>query len=488
MRIIRNLVLPTPENNFRAYLISNGALALYAIGLVVLNIFFGNIRTVKSYALLSESSLVEFHNQERTKAGLQTLKMNSALNRSAFAKGQAMLKTDCWSHYCPEGKSPWEFFKAENYIYAYAGENLAEGFSDSEAVMRAWMNSKTHRENILKPQFSEIGIAILYGKYQGNANNVLIVAHFGHPKSGSQVITPEITPPTTQPDPSKPIIDAPADGSIVNTRKPEISGRYEDPVEVVINHNTQAEVRSGRLIPNGGVFTYIPNTDLVEGDQVVQAADSSNRNNTSALLKFKIDTTPPILNLDELNLNAVVSGDKEDTYRFQYVQKENLGSVVIEYENDTDVSGTLVGTKVDENTWEVEVPSPVFPRIQNLTIRDLAGNAEKKQLFAKDRERLEVQLQEAGTVKFAATAGASTQSSLNLIGSARTLLTTLTPVQLGLIVFLAALIVLFIVDFTVIRRLKRRYQIELTQRSHLHIPTFGVLILLVLIGNLGGVI
>src|SRR6185436_20656588 len=63
--------------------------------------------------------------------------------------------------------------------YIYAGENLAEGFDDNTTVMDAWMNSPTHKENILKPEFREIGIGGARGTYQGEQNNTIVVIHFG---------------------------------------------------------------------------------------------------------------------------------------------------------------------------------------------------------------------------------------------------------------------------------------------------------------------
>jgi hypothetical protein len=138
-------------------------------------------------AYVDFDSIYNFHNQERAKNSLKSLSVNPLLIESATAKAEAMLKSDCWSHYCPDGKSPWDFFDSAGYEYVYAGENLGEGFSENETLMSAWMNSPTHRENIMNSNFSEIGIGFAKGDYQGIKNNTIVVVHFGTSVSGSVI-------------------------------------------------------------------------------------------------------------------------------------------------------------------------------------------------------------------------------------------------------------------------------------------------------------
>src|SRR5690606_31498491 len=72
-------------------------------------------------AEIDPQSLLELHNRERAKLGLDPLTINPNLNSSAHEKAQAMIRTDCWSHYCPPGTSPWVFFEEADYEYLYAG-------------------------------------------------------------------------------------------------------------------------------------------------------------------------------------------------------------------------------------------------------------------------------------------------------------------------------------------------------------------------------
>jgi uncharacterized protein YkwD len=114
--------------------------------------------TVTSFAEIDFDSLIRLHNETRLKNNLNQLQINVQLIDSAQRKADGMLADNCWSHYCPDGKSPWDFFNEAGYEYVIAGENLAQGFFDNNSVFNAWMNSPTHRENILNSEFNEIGI------------------------------------------------------------------------------------------------------------------------------------------------------------------------------------------------------------------------------------------------------------------------------------------------------------------------------------------
>lgn len=147
------------------------------------------------FADITKTNLIEYINSARKSLGLSPLSENKTLERSAFLKAQDILEKDYFAHYSPEGKSPWYWFRISGYDYAVAGENLAIGFLDSKEVFDAWMNSQTHRENILNPNYQEIGISVLKGEFNGDEVYV-VVQHFGKPKTIYQ---------SQQPIPQKPI-------------------------------------------------------------------------------------------------------------------------------------------------------------------------------------------------------------------------------------------------------------------------------------------
>lgn len=112
-------------------------------------------------------------NKERVAAGLGALALSSALDSSASAKCIDMQQKNYWSHNSPDGKTPWTFINTFTPIYYKAGENLAYGYKTNEAVTAGWMNSPSHRANILDPVFKNVGFGIC--DFRGTK---LVVQHF----------------------------------------------------------------------------------------------------------------------------------------------------------------------------------------------------------------------------------------------------------------------------------------------------------------------
>jgi len=112
---------------------------------------------------ISTQKLLTLTNEERAKDGLSELSYNLKLEEAAQKKAKDMFAKDYWSHYGPSGETPWDFILDSDYQYEYAGENLAKNFLFSGDVVNAWMNSETHRDNILRKEYSEVGFAIVNG-------------------------------------------------------------------------------------------------------------------------------------------------------------------------------------------------------------------------------------------------------------------------------------------------------------------------------------
>jgi hypothetical protein len=140
---------------------------------------------VNAYAA-SPSTIIDLANSSRNQAGLNTLTVNSQLAAAATAKAQDMFKNGYFAHTSPSGKTPWDFISGADYSYVFAGENLAIGYNDDQELHEAWMNSPTHKANIVNPNFKEIGVAVLDGEYQ-DSNTIIVVQMFGTQPSASQV-------------------------------------------------------------------------------------------------------------------------------------------------------------------------------------------------------------------------------------------------------------------------------------------------------------
>ena len=128
------------------------------------NIFFADV---------TKSALENFVNQTRQSVGLSMLSENQKLNQAAQLKAENMTQNNYFAHTSPSGISPWFWFSKAGYNYKYAGENLAIGFFESNEVYQAWLNSPSHKVNILNPNYTEFGTAVVYGFGE---NNAVIVA------------------------------------------------------------------------------------------------------------------------------------------------------------------------------------------------------------------------------------------------------------------------------------------------------------------------
>jgi uncharacterized protein YkwD len=127
---------------------------------------------------VSAEQILFLVNQDRAKNGLPELKINSVLNLAALAKAQDMLKHNYFDHISPLGLKPWHFFKSLGYNYIYAGENLALNYTNPYELEESWMNSPKHRDNILSPNYSELGLAIV-----SHEDKTVIVQFFGTKES-----------------------------------------------------------------------------------------------------------------------------------------------------------------------------------------------------------------------------------------------------------------------------------------------------------------
>ncbi len=140
--------------------------------------------------------LTDLTNADRAELGLAPLTVSPVLTAAAQAKADDMVAKGYFSHTSPDGVDPWHWFETAGYQFRYAGENLAVDFSDSADVNAAWMASPSHRENILDPHYTEVGIALAQGMYQGRLTT-FVVQEFGAPGTradeGTAVVPDEPT-------------------------------------------------------------------------------------------------------------------------------------------------------------------------------------------------------------------------------------------------------------------------------------------------------
>ena len=121
----------------------------------------------KSLAAVVLSDVARLTNKERSENSLGSLKYNTVLAKAAQMKAEDMAKRGYFSHKDPTGLPPWKWLDQVGYNYTYAGENLGLNFIESNELIEAWMNSSLHRLNLLNKNYTEIGIGVASGIYDG---------------------------------------------------------------------------------------------------------------------------------------------------------------------------------------------------------------------------------------------------------------------------------------------------------------------------------
>lgn len=127
------------------------------------------------------SNIIQLINAERTSRGLPALSQNSLLNKAAQTRSGVLATLGKLVHVSAPANTAWPTLAAVGYTYKSAGENLASVPPTGMDVVPAWMASAPHKANILDGNYSEVGIGISQGPYEGGTA-YYIVAYFGQPR------------------------------------------------------------------------------------------------------------------------------------------------------------------------------------------------------------------------------------------------------------------------------------------------------------------
>ncbi|MES2135352.1 MAG: CAP domain-containing protein [Patescibacteria group bacterium] len=208
---IKNYFIPTPGNRYHPHFFrKETAMAIVAV-LVFLQIgYFVHTTLVFNktgfLAAVLPGVLTALTNNDRATNGVGALVEEPLLTVAAQKKATDMAEKGYFSHVTPDGKTPWYWLDLVGYKYTYAGENLAVNFTDSKDVEDAWMKSPTHRANIVKSEFTRIGIGTAQGVYEGK-DVTFVVQFFATPVSEGTKKPPSPTPTKTTPVKTVPATD-----------------------------------------------------------------------------------------------------------------------------------------------------------------------------------------------------------------------------------------------------------------------------------------
>jgi len=125
----------------------------------------------------NEKRALQLHNRAREHRNLKRLCVHPKLQKAARAHSATMIKKDRFFH-----GSVGKRLKRHGYEWKTFGENIAGGsgrLGTPESIFKRWMESRTHRPNILKRGFREVGIGTATGTFKGKKRYTMYTADFG---------------------------------------------------------------------------------------------------------------------------------------------------------------------------------------------------------------------------------------------------------------------------------------------------------------------
>lgn len=161
----------------------------------------------RNLASVNLADVFALTNDERADEGVAKLQRNPLLDQAAQMKAQDMAAKGYYAHVSPEGVTPMHWVEKAGYKYLIIGENLVVNRTDAEQVVDAFMGSPGHRANIVRKDFTDIGVGVANGIYKGK-NATFTVQIFAAPypvavTAKSAAAKPAVKPvqaPITKPD------------------------------------------------------------------------------------------------------------------------------------------------------------------------------------------------------------------------------------------------------------------------------------------------
>ncbi len=278
---IKDLFIPHKRNGYRPHAIRSTGLIVFALYIftfqMVYNVQTGNGFHVLGYATnVNTSALLSETNSHRAANGFASYANSVQLTQAAQAKANHMIANDYWSHYAPDGTTPWYFIDQAGYSYTRAGENLAYGFATSSGVVTGWMNSPGHKANILDSGFAHVGFGIANGaNFQGGENTV-VVAMYGEPIVSAPAPAPTPAPsPTPASTPAPQPTAAPASAPVSEASEPEQEAEEEPTEEAPEPKQEEDEAEEEAAIASDANNSQRLLAQLAEGGGVVVTGEAA---------------------------------------------------------------------------------------------------------------------------------------------------------------------------------------------------------------------
>lgn len=193
---------PHTDNNHRAKLLSPILITVSILAFIATQVGMSFTPRFAPVVLgyvssISPEQIVELTNKERAKVGLSEVQVDPKLTQAAINKAEYMFSKNYWAHTAPDGTEPWKFVNDSSYKYRFAGENLARDFATADTVVAAWIDSPSHRDNLLSSRYQDIGVAVAKGELNG-VQTTLVVQFFGTKMSSTIAVEGNINSKVVQ--------------------------------------------------------------------------------------------------------------------------------------------------------------------------------------------------------------------------------------------------------------------------------------------------
>ena len=172
--------VPKKENQYRPHLIRRYGLLLIISVAIALQFGYNFTKTgsvLGRVVNITPAGLLAATNDQRAKDGLPGLRKSERLSQAAMLKANDIIQNQYWDHTSPSGVEPWQWIQKTNYTYSEAGENLARDFSTADGTVAGWMASEKHRENMLKPSYSDVGFAVTTGELNDKPTTIVVALY-----------------------------------------------------------------------------------------------------------------------------------------------------------------------------------------------------------------------------------------------------------------------------------------------------------------------
>lgn len=330
---LKNHCIPHEGNGYHPYLLRHHVLFGYTLMLVtvkILAIFFLSLSSSGIFATsITPQTILSLTNQTRQSLSLKPLQIHPMLSAAAQAKADDMATRGYFAHTNPDGATMDTWFERAGYQYLYAGENLAVHYESAEGVTQGWLASPSHRENIINPEYVDIGVGVASGEFEG-VSTMFVVQFFGQKIPTENVTsthTPQKRPITATVSASPPpVVKQPIIHEIAAVI-PAHDSQYTITIPVDNAITVQGEVMGQQVVfePAGfdnrwvGVIPYDKKTSPVGGGEIFVRADN--------------DTTSPVIkSVAIISPNSTVNGlygveaDKSISSLQKFFVANNIGN------------------------------------------------------------------------------------------------------------------------------------------------------------------